>query len=174
MPAKGYIQTPFSRDPTESLHQIEKRYKHKHKHNKRIQSEKAKHTSSLNSPFLEHFFALPIEIRLEVYRRLLVRPCKFNPAHLNSCDGQSFINSTLLEDFAVWPHILAQPEVAGRWALPKKSPFFCDKCYADKQIEFGMKRVPDHKHVKCLCARHMDLVILLVSRRTYEEASPIS
>ncbi|KAL4921355.1 hypothetical protein BDW62DRAFT_174495 [Aspergillus aurantiobrunneus] len=177
-------QTPFSRNLTQRLRQ-----KPKHK---RAQQARLKQAVVLESPFLDRLFALPQEIRLHIYRHLLVRPCKFNLRHLDSCDGHPFINpsaDTFRNTNIVlrcvecrpdpWKHYHMDMESSSdsparsRWARPKTNPFICDDCYADKQIEFGLERSPDLKGVKCLCARHKDLGILLANRAIYEEASRI-
>ncbi|KAL4882712.1 hypothetical protein BJY04DRAFT_38839 [Aspergillus karnatakaensis] len=191
MPAELHQHTPFSRE-------IPPRLRQKPKH-KNLQKARSKHNapatppSSLQqpSPFFDSFFALPTEIRLEIYRHLLVRPCKFDLAHRDGCDGEALVNpwSRLLKGTDNTRIMCAECNnfewkrydidrifdcpTRSQWALPKKNPYICEHCYADKQIEFGMEKVPDLRRVDCLCARRENLSVLLINRRVYEEAAPI-
>ncbi|KAL4966114.1 uncharacterized protein BDV14DRAFT_171636 [Aspergillus stella-maris] len=182
---EGHIRTPFSRDLPERLAWSPK---HKQKH-KAAQKARAKAFPPLKSPFLDRLYALPTELRLLIHRHLLVRPGKFDLHHLPTCDGEPFIADGALAfrasglylrcaacrpySFKMWEWKSTSDSPAQSfWAPPKKNPFFCDECYADKMVELGMDRVPDLKGVKCLCARR-DLGILMVNRRLYEEAAPV-
>ncbi|KAL4800809.1 hypothetical protein BDV19DRAFT_383829 [Aspergillus venezuelensis] len=152
---------------------------------------RAKAFPPLKSTFLDRLYALPTELRLLIYRHLLVRPCKFDLSRFPTCDGEPFnTNGALafrasglyLRCVECRPHTFTSDRWEGMstsdsparstWALPKKNPFFCNECYADKMVELGIDRVPDLKGVKCLCARR-DLGILMVNRRLYEEAAPV-
>ncbi|KAL4862141.1 hypothetical protein BDV12DRAFT_49423 [Aspergillus spectabilis] len=190
MPPELHQITPFSRD-------IPHRLRQKPKH-KNVQKARLKHNRPSTpapppepqSPFFNRFFALPTEIRLEIYRHLLIRPCKFDLSHLPGCNGYAVVD--------YWSHVIKGTEtyircaecstenwarydidltsdspIRSQWARPKKNPLLCDVCYADKQIEFGMDKCPDLSRTECLCARHENLGVLLINRRVYEEASPI-
>ncbi|KAL3477313.1 hypothetical protein BJX99DRAFT_246273 [Aspergillus californicus] len=172
------------RDPTQRL---------QHNKNRNVQKSHNKHFQTAlpePSPFIDRFFALPLEIRLEVYRHLLVRPCKFDTFHRIGCDEYPFIepwtdtfrNSDKClrcaecrpQAFRFGHYELTSDSPArSQWARPKKNPFLCDDCYPDKQIEFGMERSPCLTLIKCLCPRRQDLGVLLINRRINEEASPV-
>ncbi|KAL4946443.1 hypothetical protein BDV06DRAFT_234043 [Aspergillus oleicola] len=181
----GNIQKPFSRDVSERL---DRGSKHKQKH-KASQKPRIKASPTLKSPFLDRVFSLPAELRLQIYRHILIRPCKFNLSHLPTCDGHPFITDGALAfrasglylrcvecrplTFKSWQaESTCDSPAWSQWAPPKKNPFFCDECYADKMVELGMERVPDLRGVMCLCARR-DLGALLVSWRIYDEAAPV-
>ncbi|KAL2816030.1 hypothetical protein BDW59DRAFT_177483 [Aspergillus cavernicola] len=195
MPHTVSLQIPFSRDPTQRLRQKPKV--------KNVQKARIKHSfsppapsSSSSSPspssLYNRIFALPTEIRLEIYRHLLVRPCKFNLFHHRrvGCDEYPFIedwkptfrNSPKCLQcaecrWARWRNteyeLTSDTPARSQWARPKTNPFLCDDCYPDKQIEFGHEKSPLLKWIKCLCPRRTGLGVLLTNRRVYEEAAPI-
>ncbi|OJI98809.1 hypothetical protein ASPVEDRAFT_38310 [Aspergillus versicolor CBS 583.65] len=182
--AEVSIQTPFSRDPAQRLRQRPKHRNHNHKYIQKPNLSKPK------SSFLDHLFALPGELRLEIHRQILVRPCKYNLRHKDTCDGHAFITShsytfrntqTVLRCANCRPepwghchmHRTSDSPARSQWARPKTNPYFCDDCYPDMQLWFGHERSPVLTGVNCLCARHDGLGWLLANRRIYEEASPL-
>ncbi|KAL5341111.1 hypothetical protein BJX70DRAFT_396166 [Aspergillus crustosus] len=190
MPPELHQTNRFSRD-------IPHRLRPKRFH-KNVQKARLKHNPpatappppKLSSPFFDRFFALPTEIRLDIYRHLLVRPCKFDLSHRPDCDGCPVVNSwsnvikgtesymrcaeCAIENWARYDlDLTSDTPIRSQWALPKKNHLLCDACYADKQIEFGMEKCPNLAKVECLCARHENIGVLLINRRVYEEASPI-
>ncbi len=88
------MQAPFSRDPAQRLRQRSKHRNHNHNYNhKNSQKAQPEQNRSLESSsnLVDRIFSLPGEIRLEIHRQILVRPCKYNLRHKDTCDGHAFI-----------------------------------------------------------------------------------
>lgn len=185
------IQTPFSRDPVQRLRQRPKHRNHSHNY-KNVPKAQPKQPQTLKSSpnLVDQIFALPGEIRLEIHRQILVRPCKYDLRHKDTCDGHAFITphsytfrktQTVLRcancRAGPWGHCdmhrTSDSPARSQWAHPKTNPYFCDECYPDMQLRFGHERSPVLKGVNCLCARHDGLGWLLANRRIYDEAAPI-
>ncbi|CEL04213.1 hypothetical protein ASPCAL05344 [Aspergillus calidoustus] len=202
--AEAHTKSPFSRTLPERL-----RAKPKHKN---IQKARLKHGSrpaspppppfsvlpppqdAASSPFLTRFFALPTEIRLQIYRLLLVRPCKFDLTHKFGChtgivgfpaaifDDLYYMPTFRCADCATWRWRTQETEEAlstdtparSAWARPKRNPYLCDRCYPEMQYRLGLEKWPHMmEYLHCLCARRENLGVLLINRRIYDEAWPI-
>ncbi|KAJ0423486.1 hypothetical protein BJY00DRAFT_310142 [Aspergillus carlsbadensis] len=206
--AEAHTKTPFSRSLPERL-----RAKPKHKH---IQKARLKHRSrspspppppppppfsvlpppqdAVSSPFLTRFFALPAEIRLQIYRLLLVRPCKFDLTHKFGCHtGIVGFRAGIFDHLDSIPTFhcadcetrnwraqgteetfTADTPAQSAWARPKRNPYLCDRCYPEMQYRLGLAKWPFMmEYLYCLCARRENLGVLLINRRVYDEAWPV-
>ncbi|KAL2796270.1 hypothetical protein BJX66DRAFT_142823 [Aspergillus keveii] len=202
--AEAHTKTPFSRTLPERL-----RSKPKHKH---IHKARLKHGSRSDSPappppfsvlpppqdpdspFLTRFFALPTEIRLQIYRLLLVRPSKFDCTHKFGCNtGIIGFYTTIFNDLYYnrkfrcadcstrrWRaqdatgETFTETPARSVWARPKRNPYLCDRCYPEMQYRLGLEKWPSMtEYLHCLCARRENLGVLLINRRIYDEAWPI-
>ncbi|KAL3440046.1 hypothetical protein BJX65DRAFT_291228 [Aspergillus insuetus] len=203
--AEAHTKIPFARALPERL-----RSKPKHKH---IQKARLKHGSRSSSPpppppfsvlpppqdpdsspFLTRFFALPTEIRLQIYRLLLVRPCKFDLRHKFGCNtGIIGFQTTIFDilyynptfrcaDCATWrwraqgteETLSADTPARSAWARPKRNPYLCERCYPEMQYRLGLEKWPFMmEYLCCLCSRRENLGVLLINRRIYDEAWPI-
>ncbi|KAL4879065.1 hypothetical protein BJY04DRAFT_194179 [Aspergillus karnatakaensis] len=198
-----HTKSPFS--PT-----LPERLRPKPKH-KNLQKARLKHRppaslpvdpttpeTPLDSPFLRLFFALPVEIRLQIYRHILVRPNKFNLKHKFGCHvgiigihrpgifERLYLSRTFCCaecDTRLWysrdqdpcQELNIGPDSGARsyWARPKKNPYLCDRCYPEMQYRLGLEKWPSLEGLECLCVRREELAVLAVNRRIYEEAWPV-
>ncbi|KAL3458587.1 hypothetical protein BJX64DRAFT_266463 [Aspergillus heterothallicus] len=149
----------------------------------------------LSSPFLTRFFNLPTEIRLAIYRILLVRPCKFNLTHKFGCNvdiigmhrpgifdrlwsSPTFCCADCDARKYRWPGLgdTITPDTPARsvWARRKRNPYLCDRCYPEMLYRLGQaEKWPSLATLKCLCTRRENLSVLLMNRRIYDEAWPV-
>ncbi|RDW79345.1 uncharacterized protein DSM5745_06197 [Aspergillus mulundensis] len=138
------------------------------------------------------FFRLPVELRLQIYRILLVRPCKFDLHHQFGCHvgiiglfrpgpiaqlatsktfrcAECNIHNWRSQD----PDLTSDTPASSQWGRPKRNPYLCDICYPELQYRLGLEKCPSMKGLECLCARRQNLAILLTSRQIYQEAWPV-
>ncbi|KAL2802864.1 hypothetical protein BJX63DRAFT_413672 [Aspergillus granulosus] len=201
--AELHTKTPFSRSIPERL-RTKPHHKHLHKarskHRPRSPSPPPPPFSTTpppqqpSSPFLTRFFNLPAEIRLQIYRILLVRPCKFDLTHKFGCNvgiagmyrpttfdqlysSHTFCCAECAPQRWRWQGlgqtITADTPARSAWARSKRNPYLCDRCYPEMLYRLGLKRWPSMELLECLCTRRESLGVLLMSRRIYDEAWPI-
>lgn len=130
------------------------------------------------------FFSLPPEVRTQIYRLLLVQPCKFNMYHSNPCkkpymyyDASSpdwtsteFLH-TCVRCGAVTPTVNDAPPKPSKWAQPPLNPFLCIYCHWDRVGREGDNMSPPIKKQRCLCSRRENLEILCTNRQIHDEAA---
>ncbi|CAG8248112.1 unnamed protein product [Penicillium salamii] len=120
-----------------------------------------------DTSFIDRFFALPLEIRDNIYRQLLVQPNKFDMFHTRPCIPASTSSSGCTE--------CSNPRsTRSKYARPKLDPALCDACYWDFHGQ-NMQSIepPPLGSLMCLCTRRENLDLLLVSRQLHDEASYI-
>ncbi|KAE8155211.1 hypothetical protein BDV25DRAFT_135260 [Aspergillus avenaceus] len=139
---------------------------------------------------------LPPELRLKIYAHLLIQPCKFDLLHRDSCTPLSYSHpgpspatwvwNTFSSSEAIQHHCCASCYTTGwgsprsiyvsparsKWAPEPSNPYLCDNCYVTN-IRSKCGPCPSLLNLKCLCARKLNLEILLVNRFIYEEASRV-
>lgn len=139
--------------------------------------------SSLTSA---RFFALPLELRHEVYRKLLVQPCKFDLRHKDTCNDHEKVYSIRPGPGYVATDCCANCQTNGycepqapifkspfrsKWARPHTNVYLCDNCYWD--VAGRIHNNPCLKSLRCLCTRRTNLDVLLIDKRFHGEAAPI-
>ncbi|KAL4898936.1 hypothetical protein BDW74DRAFT_164227 [Aspergillus multicolor] len=149
-------------------------------------------SDGLSSVLPNRFLRLPIELRLQIYRIFLVRPCKFDLHHQFGCHvditgihrpgpiAQLALSKTFRCaecDVRNWrsqdPDLTSETPARSQWGRPKSNPYLCDLCYPEFLYRLGLKSWPSMKGLDCLCARRQNLGILLASRQIYHEAWPV-
>ncbi|KAK4987567.1 hypothetical protein LTR50_004509 [Elasticomyces elasticus] len=138
----------------------------------------------------DRFFALPAEIRNNIYRLLIVQPTKWDIPHKADCtpDWQEQSSAWLDDGTPVgriycaksvrsnWPSdwrkyrqaIFVNP-TRSQWAPEQRNPYLCTDCYN----RFRPAPFPELLEMPCLCARRQNLQLFLVNRRMRDEATHI-